>query len=53
MLLWWEEQFRAAHVLMLAVESHGFTFHQFAPDMGELGGGFVAFGVVEEYAIAS
>ena len=53
LLLRREEQFRPAHVLVLAVESHGFTFHQFAPDVGELGGGFVAFGVVEEYPIAS
>ena len=37
---------------MFAFKGNGFTFQQTSPDAGELGGGFIALGMVEEYPIA-
>nr|VUD29854.1 Uncharacterised protein [Raoultella sp. NCTC 9187] len=47
-----EHQFRTAHALVLAVEGDGFALHQPAPDMGKFRRGFIALGMIEEYAVA-
>ena len=47
-----EVELRVANVNMLAFKGDGFPFQQASPDAGEFGGGLIAFGMVEEHAVA-